>query len=61
MNLQKISTDELAAELIRRGAKMISTKSRELYKPGYRLEAVEYVHKEIKADKVLVLPPYELV
>lgn len=60
MDLQKIPTDELAAELCRRGAKMISTKTRELYKPGYRLEAVEYIHKQIKADRVLVLPLWEM-
>lgn len=59
MDLQNIPTEELTAELCRRGAMEISTTTRELYKTGYRLEAVEYIHKEIKADKVLVLPPYE--
>ena len=56
--LSRTPTEQLVEELVGRGCLKISTKKRELYRVGYRLTAENYVHKDIKADVILVFPPF---
>lgn len=57
--LKKIPTTQLVEELISRGCLVVNTKVREPYQTGYKLMQTMYgVSGEIKAQTVLVVPPF---
>jgi len=58
-NLKKIPTDQLVAELLDRGCLKVSTQTRMPYQHGYKLIQTGYsLDTEIKAQTVLVVPPF---
>lgn len=60
-DVKKIPTDQLVEELVGRGCLKINTIERELYAPGYRLERLSFGHvQHVKAQIILVFPPYSL-
>ena len=57
--LKKIPTDQLVAELIDRGCMRVNTQTRIPYQHGYKLIQTGYsLDVEIKAQTVLVVPPF---
>lgn len=59
--LKKIPTEQLINELLSRGCLKISTTARSPYQLGHKLVQTGYGHSaEIKAQTVLVVPPFSL-
>lgn len=59
--LKKIPTEQLVGELLSRGCLKVNTEVRSPYQPGYKLVQTGYGHStEIKAQTVLVVPPFSL-
>lgn len=57
--LSAISTDDLVKELLSRGCLRVSTIARTPYQLGHKLVQTGYGHStEIKAQTVLVVPPF---
>lgn len=60
-DLKRIPTEQLVAELLSRGCLKVNTEVRSPYQPGYKLVQTGYGHStEIKAQTVLVVPPFSL-
>lgn len=60
-DLSEISTDALVKELLGRGCLMVSTIERTPYQLGHKLVQTGYGHSdEIKAQTVLVVPPFSI-
>lgn len=59
--LKKIPTEQLINELLSRGCLKVNTKVRSPYQLGHKLVQTGYGHSaEIKAQTVLVVPPFSL-
>ena len=59
--LKKIPTEQLVNELLSRGCLKVNTKVRSPYQLGHKLVQTGYGHSsEIKAQTVLVVPPFSL-
>lgn len=59
--LKKIPTEQLVGELLSRGCLKVNTEVRSPYQLGHKLVQTGYGHStEIKAQTVLVVPPFSL-
>lgn len=58
-DLKRIPTEQLVAELLDRGCLKVSTQTRIPYQHGYKLIQTGYsLDAEIKAQTILVVPPF---
>lgn len=59
--LKKIPTEQLVSELLSRGCLKVNTEVRSPYQLGHKLVQTGYGHfAEIKAQTVLVVPPFTI-
>lgn len=59
--VKKIPTEQLVSELLSRGCLKVNTEVRSPYQLGHKLIQTGYGHStEIKAQTVLVVPPFSL-
>lgn len=59
--LKKIPTEQLVSELLSRGSLKVNTEVRSPYQLGHKLVQTGYGHfSEIKAQTVLVVPPFTI-
>lgn len=59
--LKKIPTEQLVSELLSRGCLKVNTEVRSPYQLGHKLVQIGYSHfSEIKAQTVLVVPPFTI-
>lgn len=57
--LKKIPTEQLVSELLSRGCLKVNTEVRSPYQLGHKLTQIGYGYSaEIKAQTVLVVPPF---